>query len=96
MLDNGWYANPLSPNNDQPHRNVAGYLGTSDISISFLLDAISCLNDLNDDDTIDTADLGILLDQFGSVGPDADINGDGVVDTADLGILLGAFGNGCP
>ena len=52
--------------------------------------------DLNDDGVIDTADLGILIGQFGTAGPGADINGDGSVDTADLGILIGSFGLACP
>jgi hypothetical protein len=52
--------------------------------------------DLNGDNVADTADLGILIGQFGTAGPDADINGDGVVDTADLGVLIGAFGTTCP
>ncbi|MCB9838412.1 MAG: hypothetical protein H6813_03655 [Phycisphaeraceae bacterium] len=54
-----------------------------------------CPEDLNGDGAVDTADLGILLGQFGGAGS-ADLNNDGVVDTADLGILLGAFGSGCP
>ena len=55
-----------------------------------------CPADINDDNVIDTADLGILLGQFGTAGPEADLNGDGTVDTADLGILLGVFGTACP
>ncbi|MCB9848918.1 MAG: multicopper oxidase domain-containing protein [Phycisphaeraceae bacterium] len=55
-----------------------------------------CPEDLNDDGVIDTADLGILLGQFGTPGPESDLNGDMIVDTADLGILLGVFGTGCP
>ncbi|MCB9838775.1 MAG: hypothetical protein H6813_05505 [Phycisphaeraceae bacterium] len=56
---------------------------------------VNCPGDLNGDGTTDTADLGILLSQFGSpLGGPADFNGDGVVDTADLGILLANFG--CP
>jgi hypothetical protein len=51
--------------------------------------------DLNGDDVVDTADLGILIGAFGSAGPVGDINGDGAVDTADLGILIGAFGSDC-
>ncbi len=54
-----------------------------------------CSGDLNGDSMIDTADLGILISQFGGPGS-ADINGDGVVDTADLGILIGVFGTSCP
>lgn len=49
--------------------------------------------DLNLDGVVDTADLGILIGQFGQAGPlSSDINGDGVVDTADLGILISHFG----
>jgi len=55
----------------------------------------SCPSDLNGDMTIDTADLGILIAQFGGSG-NADINNDGTVDTADLGILIGDFGSPCP
>jgi len=52
--------------------------------------------DLNGDDVVDTADLGMLIGQIGTAGPGADINGDGVVDPADLGILIGVFGVSCP
>ena len=47
----------------------------------------------------DTADLGILLANFGAPGGadfNADLKFDGVVDTADLGILLSTFGVVCP
>jgi len=57
---------------------------------------ITCPEDLNNDGTIDTADLGLLIGQFGTAGPEADLNGDGVVDTADLGLLIGQFGATCP
>ncbi|MCB9847559.1 MAG: hypothetical protein H6814_04005 [Phycisphaeraceae bacterium] len=54
------------------------------------------IGNLNGDSAgVDTADLGILLGQFGTVGPDGDCNCDGVVDTADLGILLGNFLKSC-
>jgi len=56
----------------------------------------ACPADLNGDGTIDTADLGILIGQFGTAGPEADLNEDGTVDTADLGILIGVFGVPCP
>ncbi len=53
--------------------------------------------DINDDQIVDTADLGLLVGDFGSVGPSepADLNGDGVVDTADLGLLIEGFGEEC-
>lgn len=46
--------------------------------------------DLNGDDIVDAADLGILLATWGTSGP-GDLDGDGVVDAADLGLLLAAF-----
>lgn len=54
-----------------------------------------CPTDINGDGVTDTADLGVLISEFGSAGPAADINGDGAVDTADLGILIAAFGSAC-
>jgi hypothetical protein len=47
--------------------------------------------DLNNDGTVDGADLGTLVSSWGpaGIGPNrADINGNGMVDGADLGILL--------
>ena len=56
-----------------------------------------CRGDLNADRTLDGADIGILLDQWGladafTIG---DINRDGSVDGADLGLLLTNWGP-CP
>ncbi len=53
--------------------------------------------DINGDSVVNTADLGLLIGDFGSVGPSepADLNGDGVVDTADLGLLIEGFGEEC-
>lgn len=54
---------------------------------------IGCPGDINGDGVTDTADLGILIAQFGVVGPNpGDLNGDNVTDTADLGILISNFG----
>lgn len=53
------------------------------------------LGDINGDGVVDTADLGILIGDFGICLDrccPADLNNDGVVDTADLGILLANFG----
>lgn len=52
--------------------------------------------DLNGDDVVGGADLGILLSQWGPLTEGlvtADLNGDGVVDGADLGMLLSAWSN---
>lgn len=46
--------------------------------------------DLNDDDVVDGADLGILLGAWGTDGV-GDLNDDGAVDGADLGVLLGEW-----
>ncbi len=53
------------------------------------------VEDLNGDGVVDTADLGLLLINFGGPGPVGDINGDLAVNTADLGIFLAAFGSTC-
>jgi hypothetical protein len=64
----------------------------------------SCVGDLNADEEIDGADLGLLLAAWGAcpgasdpcdaLGCSADLNVDDTVDGADLGLLLAAWG-GC-
>ncbi|MDZ4828668.1 MAG: hypothetical protein SGJ09_00540 [Phycisphaerae bacterium] len=53
-----------------------------------------CIADLNDDGTVDAADLAILLGQWGTpcVGCSADFNMNGGVGGQDLAVLLGAWG----
>ncbi len=68
--------------------SAAGRTRTAMIDVVPLATAI----DVNSDEVIDTADLGLLLGAFGSNNPNYDFNGDGKVDTADLGLLSGAFG----
>jgi hypothetical protein len=51
-----------------------------------------CPGDLSGDATVDGADLGLLLGNWGGSGT-GDLNGDTVVDGADLGLLLGAWGS---
>lgn len=54
-----------------------------------------CGSDLNDDGTVNGADLTILLGQWGTCfNCSSDLNGDGQVNGADLSILLGSWG-GC-
>jgi formylglycine-generating enzyme required for sulfatase activity len=51
--------------------------------------------DLNNDRSVDGADLGVLLSAWGPAGSEptrADINGNGIVDGADLGVLLANWG----
>ncbi|MBL9148906.1 MAG: hypothetical protein JNM94_09460 [Phycisphaerae bacterium] len=52
-----------------------------------------CPGDLNDDGTVNGADLGILLGGWGNAA--GDLDGNGTTDGSDLGILLGAWG-ACP
>jgi len=64
-------------------------------------DPCDLLEDLNDDNTVDTGDLGVLISLFGTTcrgggGCPGDLNGDNTIDTSDLGILLAAFGTSCP
>jgi len=70
---------------------VGGVLGAQGTGILTVMCTQTCPQDLNGDGTVDGADLGILLGQWGGAGS-ADLNGDGVVDGADLGILLAAWG----
>lgn len=52
-----------------------------------------CVGDLNGDQTVAGADLGILLGAWGT--PDADLDADGTTGGSDLGLLLGNWG-ACP
>jgi len=57
-----------------------------------------CPADFVDDGTVNAADLGILLNFWGTDGsqfPGVDLNGDGIVGAADLSALLGSWGP-CP
>ena len=57
--------------------------------------APSCDGDINGDGAVDTADLLLLLGDWGQPGGPADIDGSGLVDTVDLLLLLGQWGE-CP
>jgi len=57
-----------------------------------------CPADFVDDGTVNAADLGILLNYWGTNGsqfPGVDLDGDGIVGAADLSALLGSWGP-CP
>ena len=48
--------------------------------------------DIDCDGTVNGADLGLLLAQWGPGGGSADLDGNGAVDGADLGTLLAKWG----
>jgi hypothetical protein len=58
--------------------------------------APACPADLNNDNVVNGADLGLLLGSWGVCpGCPADLNNDGIVNGADLGLMLGSWGP-CP
>jgi hypothetical protein len=67
--------------------------GAATTAFAVILDppAPACPADLDDNGTVDGADLGILLGNWGGPGV-GDIDGNGTTDGADLGTLLGAWG----
>jgi hypothetical protein len=55
--------------------------------------SLDCPADLNGDNKVDSADLGLLLSAWGTVGANpTDFDGNGVVDGADLGTILYNWG----
>ena len=54
-----------------------------------------CPPDRNGDNVVNTADLLIIINNWGSNNPVADINGDGIVNTADLLAVINGWGP-CP
>jgi subtilisin family serine protease len=68
--------------------------GRLDIDAAVRLDPVVAppLGDINGDGSVDTADLILLLADWGLTHTSADLNGDGTVDTGDLIVLLGAWG----
>ena len=73
-----------------------GNLAAAKIVIIPGTDCGSCLGDLNGDDVVNAADLGLLIGEWGCKGTcPGDLNGDGMVSAADLGLLIGYWGP-CP
>ena len=60
-----------------------------------LLEPETCPADVTGDNTIDLADLNLVLASFGQTTENGDTNDDGVVDLADLNAVLAAFGQAC-
>ena len=73
---------------------VASWSGS--IKFLYLEMAAPCPGDINNDQNIDGADMGLLIASWGSC-PDcpADLNGDGQVNGADVGQFLASWGP-CP
>ncbi len=67
-------------------------IGVDNITLTFERDEPGIPGDINGDGVVDGADLGLLLNLWGTAGPDGDLNGDGIVDGADLGLLLANWG----
>ncbi len=55
---------------------------------------VPCVADLNGDGTVNGADLGLLLSNWGKPGA-TDLDGNGTTDAADQAILMAAWGP-CP
>jgi hypothetical protein len=66
--------------------DTMGIVGTTTLNFSMTP------GDVNDDNTVDDADLLQVLFAFGGSDASADVNGDGTVDDADLLIVLFNFG----
>jgi hypothetical protein len=67
---------------------------TLDQDLDGVPDSCRCVGDIVADGFVDGSDLGILLMQWGQVGPSlgGDLNRDGAVDGMDLGLLLVQWG----
>jgi hypothetical protein len=71
------------------------YLETNSVEITASTNC-SCTGDLNQDGVINTADIQILISEFGCTSNClSDLNGDSFVGVADLLILNGLLGQAC-
>ncbi|MBC04045.1 MAG: hypothetical protein CMJ34_12210 [Phycisphaerae bacterium] len=67
-------------------------IDSTDLDIDDRVVELDCLGDLNFDRVVDSADIGLMLGEWGAPRSIADLDRNGTVDSADLGLLLGAFG----
>lgn len=73
---------------------ILAEIDLSNTRLSGILESTGgCPEDMNDDGTVNGADLGLLLAAWGTDG--GDFNGDGTTNGADLGLLLAAWGTDC-
>lgn len=74
--------------------SAAGDFSVLNCTVTYTVVFPECAADINGDCSVDGADLGQLLSNWGNAGV-GDLNGSGSVDGADLGVLLGNWGP-CP
>ena len=96
-------ASLITPSDDMRIRFIASDLGDGSLVEAAIDDFrvlvtscgdAPCLADLNGDDSVGGADLGLLLAAWGScAGCPEDLNGDGLVNGADIGLILAAWGD---
>ena len=67
----------------------------TDLDLDDRVVELDCPGDLDFDGRIDSADIGLMLGEWGASRSIADLDRNGTVDSGDLGLLLGAFG-ACP
>lgn len=87
---------PRSRNNFDPATMLKESELETVLPTQFSTSLPDCKEDINGDDKVDGADLGLLLGDWDTTEySSADLNADGLVDGADLGLLLGMWGE-CP
>ena len=96
MPSDKFFRLPRSRNNFDPATMLKETELETVLPTQHSLSVPDCKEDINGDDKVDGADLGMLLGDWEIPGySDADLNMDGIVDGADLGLLLGMWGV-CP
>lgn len=104
MEDDDVFIDSFSPNDAFLDEDLNLYAFVSlrdsagaDLGDAFIRQSVApaCLADLDEDGSIGSGDLAILLGSWGPGGGSADLDGDTVVGSGDLAILLGTWGP-CP
>ena len=70
-----------------------GFDDDLDVDQDGIPNGCDCIADLNNDGTVDSADLGLLLALWGESDINGDINRDGTIDGEDLAYVLGHWGS---
>ena len=74
---------------------VEDWIDSTDLDLDDRVVELDCPGDLDFDGRIDSADIGLMLGEWGASRSIADLDRNGTVDSGDLGLLLGGFGL-CP